>query len=77
MLLIGVARSFMPNARRSPALRASVREDNFTTADGAVINGGGSIPSDKAGGGHPDPEIGGGGAVSKKFFFGPSGLILV
>ena len=30
------------------------------------------------GGNHPDPEIkGGGGAVSKKIFFGPSGLSLV
>ena len=29
------------------------------------------------GGSHPDPEIKGGGAVSKKNFFGPSGLSLV
>ena len=29
------------------------------------------------GGNHPDPEIKGGGAVSKKIFFGPSGLSLV
>ena len=32
---------------------------------------------DKGGLGHPDPEMrGGGGAVSKKFFSGPSGLNL-
>ena len=57
-----------------------MQEDNFTTADGAVINGGGSRPSDKTGGGHPDPEIGGeggGGEGLKKHFFGPAGLILV
>ena len=29
------------------------------------------------GGGHPDPEIRGGEAVSQKNFFGPSGLSLV
>ena len=29
------------------------------------------------GGSHPHPEIKGGGAVSKKTFFGPSGLSLV
>ena len=34
-------------------------------------------PSDKGGSGHPDPEIVGGGAVSKKFFFDPSDLSLV
>ena len=28
-------------------------------------------------GGHPDPEIWGGGGRSQKLFFGPSGLILV
>ena len=42
---------------------------------------GGFRPSDKGGGrgdGHPDPDIrGGGGSGLKKFFFGPSGLILV
>ena len=39
---------------------------------GLQIRGGGRW------GGHPDPEIrAGGGAVSKKIFFGPSGLILV
>ena len=40
---------------------------------GLQIRGGGGW------GGHPDPEIRarGGGAVSKKFFFSPSGLILV
>ena len=47
---------------------------------------GGSRPSDKGGGGHPDPELRGGGghpdpelrgAVFKKHFFGPSDLILV
>ena len=43
---------------------------------------GGSRPSDKGAGGvgrsgHPDPEIWGGGAVSKKFFFCPLGLSLV
>ena len=34
----------------------------------------------RGGGGHPDPEISGGGglgAVSKKFFFSPLGLSLV
>ena len=32
----------------------------------------------RGGGGHPDSEIGGGGAVSQKnYFFGPSGLSLV
>ena len=31
----------------------------------------------KGGGGHPDPEIRGGGAVLKKMFFSPSGLSLV
>ena len=37
-----------------------------------------SRPSDKRGGGHPEAEIRvGGGAVSKKIFFGPTGLILV
>ena len=37
-----------------------------------------SRPSDSGGSGQPDPEIiGGGGAVSKKSFSGPSGLILV
>ena len=53
-----------------------MQEDNFTTADGAVINGGGSRPSDKTGGGHPDPEIGGeggGGGRSEKTFFRPFG----
>ena len=29
------------------------------------------------GSGHPDPEIGGGGVIYKKDFFGPSGLSLV
>ena len=37
---------------------------------------GGSTPSDKGGPDHPDPEIRGEG-VSKKIFFGPSGLSLV
>ena len=39
---------------------------------------GGFRPSDKGGegGGHPDPDIRGGSGL-KKFFFGPSGLILV
>ena len=32
-------------------------------------------PQIRGGGGHPDPEIRG--AVSKKIFFGPLGLILV
>ena len=44
-----------------------------------VCNGG-FRPSDKGGGGkgggHPDPDIRGGAGL-KKFFFGPSGLILV
>lgn len=44
-------------------------------------SGGGSRPSDKGGPGYPDPEVrwglGGGGAVSKPFFFGSSGLIFV
>ena len=31
----------------------------------------------RAGGGHPDPEISGGGGVSKRIFFGPSDLSLV
>ena len=39
----------------------------------AVVSGG-SRPSDKAGGGHPRYK--GGGGVSKKTFFGPSGLSL-
>ena len=37
---------------------------------------GGSRPSDKRGGGHPDPEIRGGPGLQRNFF-GPSGLILV
>ena len=38
---------------------------------------GGFRPSDGGGGGHPHPQIRGGGAVSKKIFAGPSGLSLV
>ena len=34
---------------------------------------GGSRPSDKGGPGHPDPEIGAGGVLSKMFSFGPLG----
>ena len=40
------------------------------------LNSGGSRPSDKRGGSHPDPEIRGGGGL-KKNFIAPSGLILV
>ena len=38
------------------------------TIDYVLQNSGGSRPSYKGGPGHPDPEIRGGGAVSKKFF---------
>ena len=43
----------------------------YVVADSDLqIRGGGG------GGGHPDPDIRGGAGL-KKFFFGPSGLILV
>ena len=45
-----------------------------------LLFSGGSRPSDKAGGGHTDPEIrggGGGGGASIQTFFGTLGLILV
>ena len=43
----------------------------YVVADSDLqIRGGGE------GGGHPDPDIRGGAGL-KKFFFGPSGLILV
>ena len=48
---------------------------NFATM---VTCSGRSRPSDKGGGdSHPDPEIRGGGLVSKKIFVSPSGLSLV
>ena len=50
-------------------LRGALKQSN-------ILNSGWSRPLDKGGGGwgagHPDPEIRGGGAVSKKIFFGPS-----
>ena len=54
----------------------NTRAQNVTVADPDPPPG--SRPSDRGkgwGGGHPDPEIRGG-AVSKTFFFRPSGLIL-
>ena len=57
---------------------------NFTLqASIACVDSDGSRASDRGvggkgcGGGHPDPEIRGVGAVLKKNFFGPSGLSLV
>ena len=43
-----------------------------TVPDPDLMIGGGGV-----GGGHPEPEIMGGGAISKKFVFGFSGLSLV
>ena len=41
------------------------------------LSSGGSRPSDKGEGGHPDPEINGGGGGLKSIFFGPWDLSLV
>ena len=52
------------------------QENQSFTINIQVHCSGGSRPSDKqVGGGHPDPEIRGGGL--KKNFFGPSGFSLV
>ena len=74
-----------PGSRRSKGDRTSRRrpsaryELTINVSDNALLAcvggdfSGGSRPSGKEGGGHPDPEISGGGAVSPKKFFPPSG----
>ena len=67
-----VVKSFFPTSDGCGIGKASSRISILIS----LCFSGGSRPSEKkGGGGHPDPEIRG--RVSKKNFFGPSGLSLV
>ena len=61
----------------------AVADPDLLIRGGGGGGGGVGRPPKRGGGGgggrgsHSDPKIGGRGAVSKKYFFGPSGLSLV
>ena len=73
-----VAREFFPSFDSANSCLCQERllsSRNFATM---ITCSGRSRPSDKGGGdSHPDPEIRGGGLVSKKIFVSPLGLSLV